>query len=493
MSEARPQSEHPAPARRPAAFGLASRVLLLTIAFVMLAEIAVYVPSIANYRDNWLRDRLSAAYTAALVLEAAPDAAVPDSLRNELLASVGAQAIAIKRGDARRLLAMSDMPPMAEERYDLRSASAWQSIAAAWATLTADHDRVITVVGDAPMGAQFVEIALQEAPLRDAMFRYSRNILLISLAISAMVAGLAMGAIHLMVLRPVRRLTSNLTAFGANPEDVSRRITPSGSRDEIGYAEEALAEMQKSLAEELAKNRHLAALGLAVAKINHDLRNMLSSAQLISDRLATGADPLTRRLAPKLVATLDRAIAFCQSTLTYGRAAERAPQPERLRLHALANEAADIVSPPGAGRAIPIVNFVPKDISIRADNEQLLRVLVNLFRNAVEALESAGAQSGQTPQVRIDATRGADMVTIEISDNGPGVPPAARARLFEAFQASNRAGGSGLGLAIAAELVRAHGGDIALVEGVASLSDGQTGCGATFRIYLPDRRAVAVA
>jgi len=466
-------------------FGLATRVLLLTIAFVMLSEVAVYVPSIANYRNTWLRDRLSAAYTAALVLDAAPGDMVPEELRQELLTSVGALSIAIKRGDTRRLLAMSDLPPMVEDRFDLRDASPIESVAAAWRTMTAGSDRIISVVGEAPMGAQFVEITLHEGPLSRAMYRYSGNILLISLIISLMVAGLAMGAIHLMVLRPVRRLTTSLTEFGSNPEDASRRIVPSGTRDEIGLAESALAEMQETLAHELTQKKRLAALGLAVAKINHDLRNILASAQLISDRLATGSDPLTRRLAPKLVATLDRAIAFCQSTLTYGRAAERAPQPERMKLHFTVAEAADIVSPADSGR-VPIINGVPRELEIVADSEHILRVLVNLFRNAVEALESAGPQPGLLAEVRISARRDAGHIAIEVTDTGPGIPPAARAKLFDAFQGSTRQGGTGLGLAIAAELVRAHGGEI-------SVADQGPDSGATFLIRLPERRAAAAA
>lgn len=487
--------EEQKPPRR-ARFGLASRVLLLTIAFVMLAEIAVFVPSIANFRNNWLRDRLSAAYTAALVLDAAPGAMVPEELREELLSSVGAQSIAIKRGDTRRLLAVSDMPPMVEDRYDLREASPFESVVAAWRTLTAGRDRVVSIVGEAPMGAQFVEITLHEDPLRKAMFRYSGNILLVSLVISLMVAGLAMGAIHLMVLRPVRRLTTSLTEFGANPEDASRRIVPSGTRNEIGLAEKALADMQATLAEELTQKKHLAALGLAVAKINHDLRNILASAQLISDRLASGSDPLTRRLAPKLVATLDRAIAFCQSTLTYGRAAERAPHPVRMKLHFTVAEAAEIVSPAESGR-VPIVNGVPREFEVTADAEHILRVLVNLFRNAVEALESAGPQPGLLAEVRVTARREAGHIAIEVADTGPGIPAAARDKLFDAFQGSTRPGGSGLGLAIAAELVHAHGGEISLADGKDAGKDIGKGTGqesgAVFVIRLPDRRAAAVA
>ena len=212
--------------RTPSRFGLAGRILILTIIFVMVAEVAIYVPSIANFRNNWLRDRLSSAYIAALVLEAAPADMVPDELTHNLLQSVGASTIVLKTRDTRRLLAMSDMPPQIDETFDLRTPSAWESIRAAFATLSAPDGRVIDAVGDAPMGGEFIEITLFEAPLRAAMFDYSTNILKLSLALSLFVAALAVVAIHLMVLRPVRRLTSSLMEFGADPEDASRIIHP---------------------------------------------------------------------------------------------------------------------------------------------------------------------------------------------------------------------------------------------------------------------------
>ena len=472
-----PDSAEETRARRWFRFGLAERVLVLTIAFVMLAEVAIFVPSIANFRNNWLRDRLSAAYTAALVLEAAPGAAVPETLKKELLANVGAYTIALKMGNTRRLLAFSDMPPAVEDRYDLRSATPWQAIRAAFAALSVGHDRVIGVRGSAPMGGEFIEITLREQPLRAAMIRYSRNILILSLVISLIVAGLAMAAIHLMVLRPVHRLTSNLMEFSNDPEDASRIIKPSGRNTELGQAEIALADMQRSLANELNQKKHLAALGLAVAKINHDLRNMLASAQLLSDRLAETSDPLSRRVAPKLIATLDRAIAFCQSTLTYGRAVERSPERKPVRLRQLVSEATELVAPAELAR-VPVRNAVAEDVAVVVDAEQVLRVLVNLIRNAVEALENAGAQPGLEPQVRVSAERDGAMVAVSVSDTGPGVPPKAREGLFQAFQGSTRRGGSGLGLAIAAELVRAHGGQIELAEP-------EEGASSTFRFTLP--------
>jgi signal transduction histidine kinase len=451
------------------------------VGFVILAEIAIYVPSIANFRTNWLMTRLSAAYTAALVLEAAPKGMVPAELKRELLDSVGARMIVLQMGEARHLLAVSDMPPAIDESADLRSYSAWDSITAALQALIAPAGRIIDVKGPAPMGANFIEIAMDEAPLKAAMREYSENIVLVSLFISAIVATCAALAIHMMVLRPVRRLTSNLMAFAERPEDASRIIVPSRRTHEIGQAEKALAAMESALARELREKKHLAALGLAVAKISHELRNMLASAQLLSDRLAALPDPLAKRLAPKLVGTLDRAIRFCQATLAYGRAVEEAPKLRRVSLHALAREALEGAVPAPSG--IEAINDVPRDMTITADEEQMFRVLLNLCRNAAEALEGARDGINRQPRIRLSAHREDGNVLIRVADNGPGLPPAARERLFEPFRGSVRAGGSGLGLAIAADIVRAHGGQVRLLDN----NDHSDLDGAVFEASLPER------
>jgi signal transduction histidine kinase len=450
--------------------------VLLVIGFVMLAEIMIYVPSVANFRDNWLRDRLSAASAAVLLLDATSQQ-VPDRLVFDALETVRAYTIALKLPDSRRLLASGDMPPRVDVRYDLREATFFDSIGAAFRTLTTRRNRTIAVIGPAPMGGEYLEITMSEAPLRQALLVYSGNILLLSLFISLLVASLAALSIHLLVLRPVRRLTTSIISFGAAPEDASRVIRPSGLGHEIGRAEDALADMQRTLARELAEKKNLAALGLAVAKVSHDLRNILSSAQLLSDRLTATSDPVAQRLVPKLVGTLDRAIAFCQSTLTYGRAVERTPDLRPVLLRAAVNEAAEVLLPEGPAR-IALRNNVGREIEILADPEQLFRVFLNLIRNSFEALETAGPQPGRDPEVCITATVRNDIVVIEISDTGPGIPKNAQKRLFDPFKASSRPGGTGLGLPIAADLVRAHGGTIALMPA-------EPGQGATFRLTFP--------
>ncbi|MGH6839165.1 MAG: ATP-binding protein [Methylocella sp.] len=464
--------------RRPARFGLATRVLLLNTAFVIAAATMIYIPAIANYRENWLWQRLSAAYTAALVLDAAPKATVPPELSRQLLDSVGARIIVLSKHGTKRILAASDLPNRVDEVYDFRE-SAFHPLPEAMATLMAPAGRVITIVGEAPMGSEWIAITMDEAPLIKAMRAYSLRLLAVTLFVSSIVANLATVAITVMVLRPVRRLTNNLIEFGANPENSSRRvIVPSGGNHEIAYAEEELAIMQDVLVRELQEKKHLAALGLAVAKINHDMRNMLTSAQLMSDRLANADDPLVQRLAPKLVATLDRAVRFCQATLTYGRATDDPPKPTRFPLHGLVAEVMETILLETRG-GIEFINAVAADFEIVADREQMFRVLINLLRNGAEALENTRAEPGGPKRIRVLSWFEDKTAVIEVADTGPGVPASAQARLFTAFS-SSRSGGSGLGLVIAADLVHGHGGAITLVPGA---DDGYPG--AKFRIALP--------
>ena len=279
------------PGTRKPRVGLSGKLLLLTIVFVMVAEIMIYVPSVANFRLNWLNDRLAAAHTAALVLDAAPSGMVPESLANQILRSIGAYAVAMKMGNQRRLLAASNMPTSIAQDIDMRNLTWWKSIVDAFDTLLmCKPGDNIRVVGAAPMGGDFLEIILDEAPMCKAMWTFSVNILLLSLAISCITAMLVFLALHYLFVRPMWRITRNMVAFRADPENPSRVISESGRRDEIGTAEEELGAMQRELASMLHQQSRLAALGLAVSKINHDLRNLLASAQLFSDQSGACAD-----------------------------------------------------------------------------------------------------------------------------------------------------------------------------------------------------------
>jgi signal transduction histidine kinase len=476
MTAEAPLQQGSGPPRRPR-FGLSGKLLVLTILFVMITEVLVYVPSIANFRLNWLNDRLAAARTAALVLDAAPTGMVPESLTRQLLSSIGAKAVAMKMGDQRRLLAISDTLPPVQHNIDMRNMPWYTAVIDAFEALLCNDVDIMRVVGPAPRGGEFVEIVLNEAPLRDAMLRFSGNVLLLSLFISAMTAALVYLSLHYLFVRPMRRITAEMVAFRQEPENPSRITVASARGDELGIAQRELAAMQTDIASMLHQKNRLAALGLAVSKINHDLRNLLASAQLFSDRLTSLPDPQVQRFAPKLMHALERAIHFCQSTLSYGRAQERPPERRTVAFEPLVDEVRETLGL-GPDSSILWISAVERGLRVDADQDHLFRVLVNLGRNAVQVLESRAPNDTARDQVRVTGRREGAVVVIEVSDTGPGVSDKARAHLFEAFHASTRAGGTGLGLAIAAELVRGHGGDIRLVEGT---------IGATFRITIPDR------
>jgi signal transduction histidine kinase len=454
--------------------GLSAKLLLLTILFVMLAEVFVFVPSVSNFRRQWLMERLAAAQIASLAAEAAPGGQLPTMLRDELLKQAKVKAIAVKRAESRVLIIEMDMPADIDASYDLRHASWLALIADALMVYVAPDDRVIRVIGEPGFhDGEFIEVVMGEGPLKTAMIRYGLDILGLSILISIITASFVYLSLDALLVKPMTKLTWNIVRFSERPEDPTRIIYPSKRRDEIGTAERELSAMQTELADMLSQKTRLAALGLAVSKISHDLRNMLSSAQLLSDRLITVKDPTVQRLVPKLIASLDRAIRLCARTLDFGQAQEVPPRRMRFALAPLVNEVGDALGLPRP-KLIAWKLDIEEALEVDADRDQLFRVLANLCRNAVQALECEGGSAGE---IVVAARREGAITIIEVADTGPGVPDRARAHLFKAFQSVARKGGTGLGLAIAAELVQAHGGEVDLVG-----NDG----GATFRVTIPD-------
>lgn len=471
-----------APATTPGLLhGLSGKLLLLTLLFVMLGEILIFLPSIANFRLNWLKNRVAQAEIAALAVEAAPDKMLSEDLKTELLAGAGVLVVSLKKGDSRQLILRSDSYDMIDESFDLREANMVPSIVDAFNALTAGNGRIIGVTDIPPnMSGEVIDVALEEAPLRAAMFRYALNIFLLSLFLSALVGSLIFLALHQVLVKPMRRLSANMQAFGGAPENPERIIAPSQRSDEIGIAERELHDMQVELSSLLNQKNRLAALGLAVSKVSHDLRNMLSSAHLISDRLSMVNDPTVQKFAPKLIASLDRAISLCVQTLKYGRAEEPVPRREKFMLNLLVDEVVESIAVDASNRIV-LYNNVPPNLSIDADRDQLFRVLTNLMRNAAQALEQRESEGPDFKEgsITLKAWREGAVVSMSVTDNGPGIPEHVRGRMFEAFQSSARPGGTGLGLTIAADLVRAHGGQLWLT------SSGPEGT--SFMMTLPDR------
>lgn len=458
-----------------AARGLSARLLALTVLFVLLGEVFIYVPSIARYRLVFLEERIEAARLAALAVEAAPDRAVADALGVALPARAGISAATIERPGGRKTILGDGMAAAPDARFDLREATPLSLIGHAFDTLRHGGARTIRVVGVAagdPPGA-LVDILLPEAPLHAAMLDYSGRILALSLVLAFIVAGLIYLSLHWLMVRPLGRMTDSLISFRQAPEDAATTIAVSGRHDEIGLAQRELHVMQRRVRATLHQKARLAAVGAGVAKINHDLRNMLATAALLSDHLAAARDPEVRKLAAPLVSAIDRAAALCTQTLTYATAGVSEPQRSSFALAPLVDEVGSAL-PIGASDAIVWRNDVPPGLGVSADRDQVYRIIMNLARNAVEAL--AGCESGGT--VRVGARREATGTIVEIADTGPGLPAEARDHLFEAFAGAGRSDGTGLGLAIARDLMHNHGGEISL--------DRSGPTGTVFSLRFPD-------
>ncbi|MCU0893279.1 MAG: HAMP domain-containing histidine kinase [Rhodospirillales bacterium] len=447
--------------------GLSARLLLLTVLFVMLAEVLIFVPSIARFRRNDLEDRLAKAHLAMLALEATPDNMVSKSLETTLLKHAGAYAIVLAEPDRKMLMLGEAAPPPVEATVDLREETAAGMIAAAFSTLVQTRNRVLKITGASPAEAGGTIAAIIDAsPLRARLRAFSIRILTLSVIISLITAGLVFFALQWLMVRPVVQLTQAMTRFRQNPEDDVGVLRPGRRRDEIGLAQHELAAMQTQIRTALREKSQLAALGGAVARINHDLRNALSTAALASDRLSGIADPEVQRVTPKLYQAIDRAIALCTQTLDFVRDIKPTLRKTLFPLNQAVSEVeAELVD--AGGEPLP-VGCRGGELIVEADKTQFLRVLSNLAHNAAQA----GAR-----RILVEASRRGDRLLIDIGDDGPGIAAAVQTQLFKPFAMTGRHGGSGLGLAIAREIVRAHGGDLTLVA---------TGPGGSvFRIDLP--------
>jgi len=463
--------EDPAPAAGPAAgapprrllwpVGLSARLLLLTALVVLAAQLFILLPSLGGFEVSWLEDRVRAAELASMVVEAAPAAVVSDKTSGQLLEGAGVVSVAVQIQGSRRLLLAAPKMERPPTLIDLRNQNPADFLAEPFRTLAPGAPRMLRVVARPQFRkGDFIEIVAPSAPLAAAMRVYLTRTLLISVLLSLVAGGGVYLMLNAFLVRPIRRITVSMERFRARPEDPAARLSPSGRRDEIGRAEAELTRMQADLLAALQSRARLAALGEAVAKINHDLRNMLTSAQMASDRLATSGDPKVAQAMPRLERALDRAVKLAQNVLAYGRSDEAPPNLQPIVLAAVVEAAGEDAGLAAAG--ITLENQLPRTLEIAADADQLHRVLVNLFRNARQALE--GAVTERPGLVRV-ASRVVDQhLVVTISDNGLGIPDRIRPKLFQPFQGSASPGGAGLGLAIARDLARGHGGELELAS-----------------------------
>ncbi|MGB1034951.1 MAG: sensor histidine kinase, partial [Primorskyibacter sp.] len=448
------------------------RLLLLTTIFVILAQVVIFLPSVAYFRTDYLQERLERAQIASLALQA--DDMISFELEEELLRNAGVFNVVLRSDAGRQLVLSAPLPGPLTASYDLRQDAPLILIRDALLRFADPAPQVIRVIGEPVLGnGQVIEVTLNAAPLRGAMLDYGLEVLVVTTVISIVTGALLFITAQRLLVAPIRGVVGHMQAYAKDPEDARRIITPQASMTEMREAEEALLYLQTELTQALKQRERLAQLGAAVARVSHDLRNILTSAQLFTDRIEGSEDPTVRRLAPKLVRSITRAVTLCESTLAFGRAEEQPPQISRFAL-------SDVVDEVFTGERLAIedapvtfVDEVPPRLMIEADPEQLFRSLQNIVRNGRQAIVG----TGDPGEICIRAMAQDTAWIIEVADTGPGLPPKARDNLFKAFQGNARKGGTGLGLAIVSELIRGHGGTVELAK-----TDEE---GTTFRITLP--------
>lgn len=432
---------------------------------ILVVEFLVFLPSAANYRETWLNERVQAARIAALSLEAAPSRMVSDELSNELLMRAEVLAVAELSEDMREQILPPSMPltgPM--KQVDLMEEGAFGSIRQALSTWAAPEGRKLVIRAMGSAQGRVLEIVVPEAPLKQGLHDYGWRVLGLSLLISLSAGAIIYLLLFVLVVRPMQRVTDSVLQFRKDPGGWTKRLPRTTRTDEIGRAQNALADMESAVSDSFRQRERLAQLGEAVAKINHDLRNTLATAQIASDALSSSDDPRVQRSVPRLERALERAINLASETLKYGRSNTPPARLQPLNLNQVVSEAAMEALAPWPQTIFS--NEIDRGLQRKADPDHLHRIATNLIRNAAEAMEGDGT-------IRVQDDENA----LVFRDNGPGLPQKAKDNLFKPFAASSRRDGSGLGLALSRDLARSMGGDLELVH---------TGPeGTAFRLILP--------
>ncbi len=451
---------------------LSGKLLLITFAFVMVAEALIFIPSAAMFRQNWLEERAQAAGLLTLAIEGVPNFEGGDMLSHRFMQDTGVTMIRQKRMGRNHLVL--GVPPVGTKIIidDLRHKRRLPLFRKTFRDFFSDGQASIRILAAPTVAdAELLEIIVPQSALKSALIDYSKRVLLWSLALSALTGLFIYMALNRLIVRPLGRLAKALKHFRADPRKRTGDIIASKRADEIGQLEREFVDMKSGVRHAFVQQERLATLGMAMAKINHDLRNVLTSAGLISDRLTMEKDARIKAMGERLVRAVERGIKLCAATLSFSQSVEEKPEARPLRIATLIGEAAgDVMSEEGH---VQFKNQVDHKINVMADPEMTYRIFHNLFRNAVQAMQniSPAKHSANTPAntpakppatLTVSSEIMDDKICIFVRDSGTGIPKPALENLFKAFTSAGREGGTGLGLTISRELARAQNGNLKL-------------------------------
>lgn len=443
---------------------LSGKLLLMTIGFVMLAELVIFVPSAATFRQDWLNDRAQQAGLLAQALTGVPDYEASEILTDQFMQDTDVIMMSAKRDGMSEFMLGS--PPNSDklEMIDLRQTNRLPRYRDAFRAFFGNAEGCLRVLADSPVAGQdALELLIPKSKLQWAMRDYAKRIAVLSLAIAIITGLLIYLAMLFMIIRPIEKLAGGLADFREDPEKRRSNLPPSSRKDEIGQLQREFYDMKQGVRASFKQRERLATLGMAVAKINHDLRNVLASASLVSDRLAGDPEERISKMGARLTRSIDRGIKLTSEVLNFSLSGQDEAELEVVRISLLVGEAAgDTLGSFGTGaRRISFTNKIPSELIVTADKDHTYRIFHNLFRNAAQAMAKI-PEDDVTRNLSVEAIPAGDHISILVKDTGPGLPDKAKDNLFKAFASASGRGSTGLGLTISQDLAREQGGDIVL-------------------------------
>jgi len=410
------------------------------------------------FRQTWLQERADQAGLLTLAIEGVPDYMGSEMLSEQFMKDTSVSMVAQKRMGRSQLVL--GMPPISDTIFtaDLRVPNHVENFVETLRTFSGNGEGYIRILSEPTVAdADALEVLVPQAALKAALKDYCNRILLWSLGISLLTGLMIYAALSRMIVKPIQNLAGGLAAFRQDPRKRLGNTEEIIRQDEIGQLEHEFVDMKEGVRTAFQQQERLATLGMAMAKINHDLRNVLTSAQLISDRLAGDKEERVSRMGERLVRAVDRGVKLCEATLSFSQSVEERPEPKPVRISALIGEVAgDTMAEEGH---VKFTNDVPSKQIVNADPDQTYRIFHNLFRNAVQAMADSPEKHLHVESEVMD-----DKLCVMITDTGPGLPKTAQENLFKAFTSSAKKGGTGLGLTISRELARANGGNLTLLK-----------------------------
>jgi signal transduction histidine kinase len=435
---------------------LSGRVLWLTVAVILGIELMVLLPGLGRLRTDWMWERVTHAQLLVYTTAETGTELDPD-VQQHMLDYAGVSSIDYQPPDQPALVLQGTNIPKPQQIIDIANESIGYSTWRAMVRVAGLGATAVDIRAPSPIepGAT-VEVIADAGPLTQELRTDAAHVFTLTVIVALVTGLLVFAVLDRLLVRPMRVITTSIINFREDPEqDDASDLAWLAARpeDDISTAARELKIMQDEMRAALWRNARLAAVGTSVAKISHDLRNILATALLVADRLQSVEDPTVQRATRTLIPAVERASQLVTRTVDFAREGPPPITRTAVELNDLTEEAISVVRP--LNPDVRFANQVPEDLVLPLDRAQIYRVLVNLMKNAAEA----GAKT-----IRLATDRDGAVTQLRVSDDGPGLPLRVQDNLFKPFTSSGRYGGTGLGLAIARDLIRAHGGDLVLEE-----------------------------